>query len=206
MFANKIHEEAHKAFEKGDYSEAILGYSKALIESPQNSIVLSDRAIAYLHTNQKEKCIADFDLAVELQPKYAFRYASRAYAKKHFNDIDGAIEDYEKAIDLDPSDEISQNNLGVLLEEMGAQAQANAHFEKSDELRKKKENSLPTVKKEEQVQQENQTKKNTIETNKEERLTDEEISSKMEEFKKIFTSKKQFNEFMQFLTRKFKVK
>ncbi len=194
MFANKIHEKAHKAFKKGNYQEAVLGYTKALTENPDDCTILSDRAVAYLHLNEKDNCIADFDLAVKLQPNYAYRYASRAYAKKHFNDIDGAIEDYEKAIDLDPNDEITQNNLGVLLEEMGAQAQADAFFEKSDELRKRK-NSKDTK---------NENKTESKSSHK--KLTDEEFETKMKEFKKIFSSKKQFSEFMNFIKNGFKIK
>jgi len=202
MFANKIHKEAHKAFEQGDYSRAVAGYTNALKENPNDCTILSDRAVAFLHLNEYEKCIADFDLAVQLQPKYSFRYSSRAYAKKHFNDIDGAIEDYETAINLDPSDEISQNNLGVLLEEMGAQAQADAHFEKSDELRKKKENPLPAV-----GESILKNEENTAENNEElKTMSDEEFSTKTKELKKIFSSKKQLTEFLNFIKNGFKLK
>ncbi len=202
MFANKIHEEAHKAFEQGDYSNAVIGYTNALKESENDCTILSDRAVAYLHLNENKKCIADFDLAVQLQPEYSFRYASRAYAKKHFNDIDGAIEDYETAINLDPTDEISQNNLGVLLEEMGAQAQADTHFEKSDELRKKKENESPVV--EESIQTtEEVSEKNNPEFKP---MSDEEFATKKKEFKKIFSSKQQLTEFLSFIKNGFKIK
>lgn len=200
MFANKIHEEAQKAFEKGDYKLAIAGYTKALEEAENNCIILSDRAVAYLHLNEKEKSLADFDLAVQLQPEYAFRYSSRAYAKKHFNDIDGAIEDYEIAIDLDPNDDISQNNLGVILEEMGAQQEAKTHYDKSDVLRESKETKpeSPTINNE--VVPES---KQEVEV---EKLSDEEIDTKTEELKKIFSSKKQFSEFMHFIKNGFKIK
>ena len=202
MFANKIHEEAHKAFQEGNYQEAVIGYTNALKESSNDCTILSDRAVSYLHLNLKEKCITDFDLAVKLQPNYAFRYASRAYAKKHFNDIDGAIEDYEQAIELDPTDEISQNNLGVLLEEIGAQVEADTHFQQSDKLRKEKETSpLPSI--------ENEIKEEVEEiesSEKIERLSDEEITTKTEELKKIFSSKKQFNDFMHFIKNGFKIK
>ena len=202
MFANKIHEEAHKAFEQGEYSKAVLGYTNALKENPNDCTILSDRAVAFLHLNEKKKCIADFNLAVQLQPNYSFRYASRAYAKKHFNDIDGAIEDYETAINLDPTDEISQNNLGVLLEEMGAQAQADTHFEKSDELRKQKENPLPNVgesaQKNEEIPEESSAEVKT--------MSDEEFTTKTEELKKIFSSKKQLTEFLNFIKNGFKIK
>ncbi len=192
MFANKIHEEAHKLFQEGNYADAIKGYTKALLESPNDCTILSDRAVAYLHLNEKEKSLADFNLAVELQPDYSYRYASRAYAKKHFNDIDGAIEDYEKAIDLDPSDEISQNNLGVLLEEMGAQKEANEYFEKSDALRKTKE------------EKENAPTKEEVPVKP--KMSDEEFTSKTKELKKIFSSKKQLTEFLDFIKNGFKIK
>ena len=90
MFTNKTHEQAEKQRKAGNQEKAIVLYSKALKEAPNDCNILSDRGVAYLHLNKQELCLKDLDFAVELQPDYAFRYACRAYAKRRFGDLDGA--------------------------------------------------------------------------------------------------------------------
>jgi Flp pilus assembly protein TadD len=142
MFANKIHEEAHALMQSGDLQGSIVLYTKAMEEHPKDCNLISDRAVAYLHLNEKDKCFADFDLALSLQPNYGYRYASRAFAKNHFGDIDGAVEDYEKAVAMDPNDAVAQNNLGLLLEQKGYKNAAEERFKRADKLSKEEDHLL----------------------------------------------------------------
>ena len=200
MFANKTHKEGHEAMENGKIELSITLYTKALTESPDDYNIISDRAVAYLHMENQEKCMIDFDRAVELQPDYGYRYASRAFARSHFGDIDGAVEDYEKVVKLDPNDSLAYNNLGLLLEKKGYKIQAEERFERADKLSKMEDNLLEVV--------------DEMEGNKKaEELTyssdigkEEESSTKGKEIKKIFTSRSQFKEFLRFIKNGFKLK
>ena len=136
MFANKIHEEAHALMQSGDIQGSIALYTKAMEQDPKDCNLISDRAVAYLHLNEKENCFKDFDLALSIQPNYGYRYASRAFAKNHFGDIDGAVKDYEKAVEMDPEDAVAQNNLGLLLEQKGYKNAASERFKRADKLSK----------------------------------------------------------------------
>lgn len=203
MFANKTHEEAHALLQKGDIEGSIKLYTKALQQNPQDCNLISDRAVAYLHLNEKVKCFADFDLALSLQPNYSYRYASRAFAKNHFGDIDGAVEDYEKAVELDPNDAVAQNNLGLLLEQKGYKNAAEERFKRADKLSKEEDHLLEIV--------------NDLDNEKPEikEIEHQEINpndqrqkniSTGEELKKVFTSKSQFKEFLNFIKNGFKIK
>ena len=202
MFANKIHEKAHLLFKDGKLNESILLFTEALVAAPNHLDILSDRGVAYLHLKEEDKCFEDLNLAIELQPDYAFRYACRAFAKRHFGDLEGAIIDYEKAVNLDPEDSIAHNNLGLLLEEKGYQTAAEKRFKRADKLSKQEDQLLGVI--------DEIDKKEELETKNELPLPQEKEpidprSAKASEFKKIFTSMKQFKEFIQFMKNGFRI-
>lgn len=203
MFANKTHEEAHTLMQKGDLKGSIELYTKALSEHPNDCNLISDRAVAYLHANEKENCFKDFDAALELQPNYGYRYASRAFAKNHFGDIDGAVEDYEKAVELDPDDAVAQNNLGLLLEQKGYKNAAEERFKRADKLSKEEDHLLELI--------DNMDENPEVKPNEKIKEIDpndqrEKNISTGQELKKVFTSKSQFKEFLNFIKNGFKIK
>lgn len=215
MFANNTHKLADDALKAGEIEKSILLFSKALKESPNDCNILSDRGVAYLHANNKDASLADFNKAIELQPNYGFRYAARAFAKNNFGDIDGAILDYEKAVELDPEDSVGHNNLGLLLEQKGYQKEADDRFKRADSLSEMEDGLLDVIDNLEEGASphiEFEKKENKVEMPKIVPLEDqlkaeqEENSSTSEEFKKVFTSKKQFGEFIKFVKNGFKIK
>lgn len=236
MFTNSKHEAAHEAIKKGEVDTAILLYTEALNEAPNNCDILSDRATAFLHKKDKLRSLADFNKAVELDPNYSFRYAARAFAKQNFGDIDGAVEDYRKAVELDPDDAVAQNNLGMLLEQQGYKKEADERFARADKLSKmedqlydvmdelesesgsesnddqlKKEFEERTAKAEREsggkAPEDNNEKKDSADIEPvETKATDVEDSNTSKELKKVFTSRKQFREFVQFVRNGFKLK
>ena len=205
MFANEIHEKAHETLKSGEIEKAIVLYTKALELSKGHPDIISDRAVAYLHSNNKELCYADFELALELEPKRAYRYTSFAFAMNHFGDIEGAIVKYQRAVELDPDDAVAHNNLGLLLEQKGYKDEAKAKFERADRLSKLEDGLLDMVDEmdgnpEESVTESAPIKETPIEPEREEQAT---VSSEM---KKVLTQKDTFKEFLQFVKNGFKLK
>lgn len=205
MFTNQIHEEAHLSLKAGNIEKAIVLYTKALELHPEDLNILSDRGVAYLHAKNKELCFKDLNLAIKLQPDYAFRYACRAYAKNHFGDIDGALEDYAIAVKLDPDDAVAQNNYGMLLEEKGYHKEAKERYERADKLSKMEKGLLAMMEQLENGESGMNVSKTDISEN--EKPADENINSThAQEIKKVFTSRKQFKEFIQFVKNGFRIK
>lgn len=205
MFVNKTHQKGHEALKNGDINKAIHLYTKALQDYPNDCNLLSDRGVAYLHANDKVKCYADFDAALKIQPNYSYRYASRAFAKNNFGDIDGAIEDYEKAVELDPDDAIAHNNLGLLLEQKGYKRASEERFERADKLSKNEDHLLEMM---DGLEKEKQEEKSEVENSEpiDPNTVREKNLSTASELKKVFTSKSQFMEFMNFIKNGFKIK
>ncbi|MFT6246564.1 MAG: Flp pilus assembly protein TadD [Salibacteraceae bacterium] len=208
MFTNKTHEEATSKLKEGHIDEAIELYTKALNEAPDDYNIISDRGVAYLHKNDKLRCFGDFNRAIQLQPNYSYRYASRAYAKKHFGDIEGAVADYEKAVELDPEDAVAQNNLGMLLEEMGYKKQSEKRFARADKL-SEQENGLLNVMEGLEASEkavEAPIQETPIEDLSPSDKDSDKTKTSSKEFKKVFTSKNQFKEFIRFIRNGFKIK
>ncbi len=212
MFANKAHEEAYNLAKEGKVEEALVAYAEALRTS-ENPDIYSDRGVLFIHKNEKEHAMADFNKAIDLQPNYSFRYSARAYAHEYFGDTAASVADYEKAIELDPNDAVAYNNLGLMQEKLGYKQMAQTNFELADKLAKQ-EKKLHEI----MDDLEGNTPIQPIEENspKPEEIHSEEIDSTDEtadknqkaftEFSKLFTSKEQFKSFLNFLKNGFKIK
>ncbi len=212
MFANPKHEAAHKLLNDGKVLEAIQLYSEALEINPNDPDIYSDRGVAHLHNLDKEQCFNDLNKALELQPNYSYRYAARAYAKNNFGDTPGAILDYEKAVELDPDDAIAHNNLGLLLEQQGYKKAAEERFSRADKLSEIEDHLLDVI--DELDQQPSEVESEFImevKASETIQVVQEEGEPKLNrkntlEFKKIFTSKSQFSEFLRFIKNGFRIK
>lgn len=208
MFTNSKHEKAEQALKKGDIDRSIKLYTEALNEAPNDCNILSDRAVAFLHKKDKLRCLADFNLAAQLDPDYAYRYASRAFAKQHFGDLDGAVEDYKKAVELDPDDAVANNNLGMLLEQQGYQKEAQERFERADKLSKMEDHlyaMMDEMEKSDVPSDSPQEEQPEVKGNVED-IREDDASSASKELKKVLTSRAQFKEFMRFVRNGFKLK
>lgn len=192
----------NKAFENGmekyalrDLEGAVIDFTLALEKDPSNPEIFYQRAMSYFHLNKKGLALLDMDAAIEVQPNYSFRYSSRAFMRDSFGDVMGAISDYREAIELDPDDAIAYNNLGILEDKMGRKEISKGYFEKADSLLKSSDNESI-----------NNMSSSGVTINYD-RKTEEEIepeivqkpSSIWKEFKKVFTDKSSFKEFIIFV-------
>jgi tetratricopeptide (TPR) repeat protein len=194
-FLNPEHEKAYQLLKNQSYPEALILFDNLVYLFPDEPNLYSDRGVLHIHLKNKSLALSDFDKAVELDSSYGYRYAARAYAKDFFGDTQAALNDYELAIQYDPEDAISINNLGLLQEKLGYQKKAKENFEKADHLAKMNEafNEL--------MQEAPLIENSTVETS-ESSLEDDTKATKRSvgsEFLKIFSSRKQFKDFLQFV-------
>lgn len=195
--AQKQYQLALELLKSGKFEEALQEVNKALEILPDQADFLSERGVIYFHLRKLDLALIDLNRAQELQPQNPYRYSSRAFLKDHIGDIQGAISDYQKAIELDPEDAIAYNNLGLLEEKLGYQERAKQNFKKADELDQK---STSEKSGEEFILLQSENKKiNAVENI-------EQKPSKGKLMLEVFSSRKNFAEFIGFIFRGFKLK
>lgn len=65
-----------------------------------------------------EGALADFNRAIEIDPKYAIAYYGRGFlAVEKLQDIQGALADFNRAIELDPNNAVAYCARGILKHE-----------------------------------------------------------------------------------------
>ena len=90
---------------------------------------------------QHKEAIADYDKAIELNPKDARAYYNRGNAKHQLKQHKEAIADYDKAIELNPKDAKAYYNRGNAKNELKQHKEAIADYNKAIELNPKDANA-----------------------------------------------------------------
>jgi len=106
-------------------------------QSPSNESVgeLVNRGIEKGKQGDLDGAIADFDRAIEIDPKDDAPYFNRAQAKWQKKDTAGAIADYTRAIELGSQNPAAYNNRGNARSDNNDQAGAIADYTRAIELK-----------------------------------------------------------------------
>ena len=121
--------------EKGDSSQAITDFTKALELSPNYALAYSSRGHVYNKKGDLDLAIADFTKALELSPNDASAYSSRGRAYDKKGDLDLAIADFTKVLELSPNDASAYFLRGFVYFHKKDYAQAIADFNRALELK-----------------------------------------------------------------------
>jgi lipoprotein NlpI len=121
---------------RGD--EAIAGCARAIASGRYEGKGLADlyrsRGLAWGRKRDFDRAIADYDRAIQLDPKYAFAYNNRGEAWRNRGDLDRAIADFNEAIRLDPRYWFAYDNRGDARREKGDLDSAIADFSEAIRL------------------------------------------------------------------------
>lgn len=109
---------ATKAAHRGDYDQAIEGWSRLLkmeLGATNRAAALFERAKFYGRKENWTNAIADLNEAIRLNPQERTYVFHRAWAHRHSGDWAKAIEDFRESAKLAPNDVGVQNDLAWIL-------------------------------------------------------------------------------------------
>mmetsp|Transcript_37132 Transcript_37132/g.77744 ORF Transcript_37132/g.77744 Transcript_37132/m.77744 type:complete len:541 (+) Transcript_37132:129-1751(+) len=108
-----IKDEGNAALKAGHYPEAIHHYSMALSHLPDNAIILSNRALAYIKMENYGLAIQDAGHAIESDPSYPKGYYRRGTAEFALGRAKAARKDFRNVCKLRPKDRDARAKLSA---------------------------------------------------------------------------------------------
>ena len=78
--------------------------------------------------------IADYNMAIEINPRYADAYVNRGITKRKLKDYYGAIADYTKAIEINPRYKLAYYNRGNAKKFIGDEKGSCSDWDKASSL------------------------------------------------------------------------
>ena len=132
----KLIDEAEKFHQEEKWSAAVAKWDEIFPLLLQNDVdskakVCRQRGLAKNNMGDYPAAIADFDRALEINPKYAEAYNNRGVAKHNMGDYALAIVDFNEALSIDRDFAAAYNNCGLAQSSMGEHAAAIADFDRA---------------------------------------------------------------------------
>lgn len=90
---------------EGDYVNAMKWYSQAIVLSPKDGALYSNRSFSFLRLKLTSRALEDADQALRLKPGWAKAHFRRAEALSQAGLHMEALEEYEAGAEIDPRDE-----------------------------------------------------------------------------------------------------
>jgi tetratricopeptide (TPR) repeat protein len=94
---------AYNSVESGNYSEAVLYYSKIIDTEPDEltlKVVLNNRGIAYQNLGKNDLALKDYQRVIDMDPNHPQSYGNRGNVYDTTGNFEKAIADYTRGIEL----------------------------------------------------------------------------------------------------------
>lgn len=109
----KLKEEGNAALTAGHFTDATRLYSQALKHTPNNAVLLSNRAFVYIKIESYGLAIEDATNAIKADPSYAKAYYRRGTAQFALQKTKAARKDFRMVCKLKPKDRDARAKLAA---------------------------------------------------------------------------------------------
>ena len=94
--------EGNAAFQAGDFKQAAVYYTEAILAFDKDHAVFSNRAACFLKLGQADKALADCDRCLALSPRFVKALFRRGIALMGLNRFEDAAAAFSATLDADP--------------------------------------------------------------------------------------------------------
>jgi tetratricopeptide (TPR) repeat protein len=132
MYRNMAHhdfpgsDEARRLAREGKIHEALACYEKALVSSPDNDVILNNKAIALISLGRYEESIACSQKAIALNPYDAGVWINRGIALEKLGRLTEAVDALEQAVAISPYNAYARALLGIIYQKLEMDDKAEA--------------------------------------------------------------------------------
>lgn len=119
-----LFQQGTKAYNSGQYAQAIDLFSEVLEREPEHLNAYLQRGFCHSLRKEYEAAVADFSAVIQRKPEHLWAYTSRGSAYGKWGRQEQAIQDFDKVLALDPHDQEAYNNRGWARKALGDQAGA----------------------------------------------------------------------------------
>jgi len=116
------------------WQNSITLFDHAVIITNNNYVAYFNRGLAYRHLGKYKQALADYDKAIQFNPKYAEAYNNRGVVYSNLGNDQQALGDYDKAIELNPTYAEAYNNRGLAYRHLGNDRLTIRDYDKAIEL------------------------------------------------------------------------
>ncbi len=106
--------EAEAAYQAGNHDLEIEHYTRCIdgsgLSAKNRAIAHNNRGVAHYAKGHRDKAIADYDMALSIDPDYAMAFANRGNAYLARGNFDLAMRDFDAAIAVDPEFGLAYSN------------------------------------------------------------------------------------------------
>lgn len=141
LLTEQIHNEGLTHFTRGEYSDAVSLFQKALDRDSQNPAIrnnlaaaLGSQAWAELDAGDYREALGLFQSAINLNPVEASLFLGQGLAYHRLHDPDRAVLNLKRTIELDPKNPTAYQLLGAIYQEQDEMEMAVGYYEKGLEL------------------------------------------------------------------------
>ncbi len=133
--------------DNGTSAAALIAFDKAIVLVPPGSqskfyYLWKYRGAVLYNLGDKKGAIADYDIAIRINPQSANTYSNRGKAKSGLGDKKGAIADYDIAIRINPQSADAYYNRAVAKSKLGDKKGALADYDRAISLQERSANSI----------------------------------------------------------------
>ena len=114
---DKFKDLGNKAFQSGNYEEAVEMFSKAIEVNPNEAVYYSNRSGSYASLKNYDKALEDGTKCVQLRPEWGKAYQRKGLAEFYTGDYDAAISTYEEGLKIEPNNAQLKDGLSRAQEE-----------------------------------------------------------------------------------------
>jgi tetratricopeptide (TPR) repeat protein len=119
---------------KGNLTEAIADFSKAIEINPRFADAYYDRALSYRRKGDVDRAIEDYSSTIKLNPQHAAAYNNRGTSYSAKGNLADAIMDFTKAIELNPGYANAYYNRSIVHAMKGERDLSTSDYAKAIEL------------------------------------------------------------------------